>query len=170
LGGRQLSTAITLFLGAIGLASADSSNHPPVRRDGIHFQRLRYLDLSLAAYTGEDVVIRYDPRDMAEIRVYHLNTFICQAVCQELADQTISLQEIIRARNRRRCDLNGTEWTEQTILKTARLFDIAMPSANEAWAVGESGAVLEWTNGIWDWWDDDYWPPLNPIFTPRCLR
>ena len=79
-----------------------------VRRDGIHFQRLRYLDLSLAAYIGEDVVIRYDPRDMAEIRVYHNGTFLCRAVCQELADQTISLQEIIRARNRRRRELRGT--------------------------------------------------------------
>lgn len=79
-----------------------------VHRDGIHFQRLRYMDLALAAYIGEDVIIRYDPRDMAEIRVYHRNAFLCRAVCQELADQTISLQEIIRARNRRRKALRGT--------------------------------------------------------------
>lgn len=79
-----------------------------VRRDGIHFQRLRYMDLSLAAYIGEDVVIRYDPRDMAEIRVYHENLFLCHAVCQELADQTITLQEIMRARNLRRRALRGT--------------------------------------------------------------
>ena len=32
-----------------------------VRRDGIHFQGLRYLSLILAAYVGEDVTIRYDP-------------------------------------------------------------------------------------------------------------
>ena len=73
-----------------------------VRRDGIHFQNLRYLDPVLATYVGEDVVIRYDPRDMAEIRVYHQEQFLCRAVCQELAGQTISLKEIIRARNRRR--------------------------------------------------------------------
>jgi putative transposase len=76
-----------------------------VRRDGIHFQSLRYLDPVLAAYVGEDVVIRYDPRDMAEIRVYHNNTFLCRAVCQELAGQTVSLKDIIRARNRRRREL-----------------------------------------------------------------
>jgi putative transposase len=35
-----------------------------VRRDGIHFQGLRYLSLILAASVGEDVTIRYDPRDM----------------------------------------------------------------------------------------------------------
>ena len=37
-----------------------------VRRDGIHFQGFRYLSLTLAAYVGENVTIRYDPRDMAE--------------------------------------------------------------------------------------------------------
>ena len=42
-----------------------------VRPDGIHFQGLRYLDLTLAAYVGESVIIRYDPRDMAEIRLFH---------------------------------------------------------------------------------------------------
>ena len=89
-----------------------------VRRDGIHFQRLRYLDLSLAAYIGEDVVIRYDPRDMAEIRVYYNNAFLCRAVCQELADQTISLQEIIRARNRRRRALRGTIKERSTLIQT----------------------------------------------------
>jgi hypothetical protein len=33
---------------------------------GIHFQGFRYLDTTLAAYVGEDVIIGYDPRDMAE--------------------------------------------------------------------------------------------------------
>jgi len=37
-----------------------------VRRDGIHFQGLRYMDTTLAAYVGEPVTIRYDPRDVAE--------------------------------------------------------------------------------------------------------
>jgi putative transposase len=73
-----------------------------VQQDGIHFQGLRYLDLTLAAYVGEAVVIRYDPADLAEIRVYHGNQFLCRAVCQELADQTISLKEIVHARTQRR--------------------------------------------------------------------
>src|SRR5260370_31099694 len=38
-----------------------------VRRDGIHFQSLRYLSLTLAAYVGEEVTIRFDPRDLGEI-------------------------------------------------------------------------------------------------------
>lgn len=76
-----------------------------VRRDGIHFQGYCYIDLTLAAYVGEDVVIRYDPRDMAEIRVYYQNKYLCRAVCQELAGQTISLKEIIQARNHQRKEL-----------------------------------------------------------------
>jgi putative transposase len=68
-----------------------------VHQDGIHFRGLRYLDLTLAAYIGEEVVIRYDPLGMAEIRVFYQNTFVCRAICQELAGQTISLKEIVQA-------------------------------------------------------------------------
>jgi putative transposase len=79
-----------------------------VRPDGIHFQGLRYLDLTLAAYVGESVIIRYDPRDMAEIRIFHHNRFLCRAICAELAGETISLREIIQTRNRRRRELRET--------------------------------------------------------------
>jgi putative transposase len=74
-------------------------------QDGIRFQALRYIDATLAAYVGEAVTIRYDPRDMAEIRVYHKNRFLCRAVCQELAGETVSLKDITRARNRRKREL-----------------------------------------------------------------
>jgi putative transposase len=76
-----------------------------VHRDGIRFQGLRYLDLTLAAYISETVTIRYDPRDMAEIRVFHNDRFLCRAICQELAGEEISLKEIIRARSNRRREL-----------------------------------------------------------------
>jgi putative transposase len=76
-----------------------------VRRDGIRFSGLRYIDLTLSAYVGEEVVIRYDPRDMAEIRVFHKDRFICRAVCQELAGETVPLREIVNARTRRRREL-----------------------------------------------------------------
>ena len=54
-----------------------------VRRDGVHFQGLRYIDPTLAAYVGEPVTIRYDPRDIAEIRVFHRNRFLCRAINPE---------------------------------------------------------------------------------------
>ncbi len=76
-----------------------------VHQDGIRFQALRYIDPTLAAYVGEAVTIRYDPRDMAEIRVYHQDCFLCRAVCQELAGETVSLKDIARARNRRKREL-----------------------------------------------------------------
>ena len=73
-----------------------------VQQDGIRFRGLRYLDLTLGGYVGEDVTIRYDPRDMAEIRVYHQDRFLCRAICQEIAGQTISLKDIIAARTGQR--------------------------------------------------------------------
>ena len=73
-----------------------------VRRDGIRFLSLPYIDTTLAAFVGEWVNIRYDPRDLAEIRVFHHDRFLCRAVCQELAGETVTLKDIIKARNERR--------------------------------------------------------------------
>lgn len=73
-----------------------------VRRDGIHFQSLRYTDPTLAAYVGEAVTIRYDPRDITEIRVFHRDRFLCRAVSPDHADRTISLKDIEQARTARR--------------------------------------------------------------------
>ena len=78
-----------------------------VRVDGIYFQGLRYFSTTLAAYIGETVTLRFDPRDMAEIRVFHGDRFLCRAICAELAGATVPLREILRARNRRRRELRG---------------------------------------------------------------
>ncbi len=86
-----------------------------VQQDGIHFQGLRYLDLTLAAYVGEPVVIRYDPKDLAELRVYYQDRFLCRAVCQELAGATIGLKEIVQARTARRRQVRDG-LTERTTL------------------------------------------------------
>jgi putative transposase len=69
-----------------------------VRRDGIRFQGLRYIDPTLAAYVGEAVTIRYDPRDLSEIRVFHQNRFLCRAVSHEHAGRNVSLKDIETAR------------------------------------------------------------------------
>ena len=79
-----------------------------VSRDGIRFLGMRYIDTTLAAYVGEDVVLRYDPRDVAEVRVFHQDRFLCRAVCQELAGATVTFREIATARNRRRRELRQT--------------------------------------------------------------
>lgn len=73
-----------------------------VHADGIRFQNLRYVDTILAAYVGESVTLRYDPRDMAEVRVFYQERFVCRAICPELAGVTVPLREILRARNQRR--------------------------------------------------------------------
>ena len=79
-----------------------------VHRDGIRFSGLRYIDATLAAYVGEEVLLRYDPRDITEVRVFHEGRFVCRAVCQELAGETVPLREVIRARERRRRELRRT--------------------------------------------------------------
>jgi putative transposase len=84
---------------------------PKMRRvhpDGIRFLGFRYIDPTLAAYVGEDVLLRYDPRDMAEVRLFYKDRYLCRAVCQELAGETVSFREIASARNRRRRELRQT--------------------------------------------------------------
>jgi putative transposase len=73
-----------------------------VQQDGIHFHGQRYFDLTLAAYVGEDVIIRYDPRDLAVIRVFYQERFLCRAVCHELAGTQVSLKEVIQVRREQR--------------------------------------------------------------------
>lgn len=89
-----------------------------VHPDGIRFQGQRYLDLTLSAYVGEEVTVRYDPRDLAEIRVFHQERFLCRAVCQELAGLTLSLKEIVQARNRRRRELRGVLSEHREVVDT----------------------------------------------------
>ena len=52
------------------------------------------MDPTLAAYVKEAVTIRYDPRDVAEIRVFHRNRFLCRAVSPEHSGQAITLKDI----------------------------------------------------------------------------
>jgi putative transposase len=70
-------------------------------RDGIPLQGLRYVSGTLAPYVGESVVIRYDPRDISEIRVFHHDEFVCKAVDPALENAAVSLKEIQAARRAR---------------------------------------------------------------------
>jgi putative transposase len=71
-----------------------------VRRDGIRFQGLRYSHATLAAYVGDAVTIRYDPRDLSEIRVFHHEQFLYRAVSEAHAGEVVTLKDIQAARRR----------------------------------------------------------------------
>ena len=70
-----------------------------MQRDGIHCHGLRYFSITLAPYVGEPVTVRYDPRDLAEIRVYHRDKFLCRAVSPDIASVTVTMQDLQAARN-----------------------------------------------------------------------
>ena len=71
-----------------------------IQRDGIRFQAFRYISPTLAGFVGESVTIKYDPLDLAEIRVYYQDSFLCKAVCQDIAELVVSLKEIQKARKK----------------------------------------------------------------------
>jgi putative transposase len=76
-----------------------------VQRDGIHFQGQRYLAPTLAPFVGRSVTIRYDPRDLSEIRVYDHDTYLCVAIDEAHPNQRFSLRDIETARRARRRQL-----------------------------------------------------------------
>lgn len=103
-----------------------------IRRDGIWFQNLRYIDTTLAAYIGERVTVRYDPRDITEIRVYHRDQFLCRAVCQELAGETVSLKDIIQARRRRKRELHQQIDQRQSLIDQLLVSSVSAVPPQEA--------------------------------------
>lgn len=76
-----------------------------VQRDGIHFQGQRYLAPTLAPFVGHSVTIRYDPRDISEIRVYDKDTFVCVAIDEFHPNLRLSLRDVETARRARRREL-----------------------------------------------------------------
>ncbi|MEV8252368.1 Mu transposase C-terminal domain-containing protein [Rhodoglobus sp. NPDC076762] len=76
-----------------------------VQRDGIHFQGQRYLSPTLASFVGRTITIRYDPRDISEIRVYDRDIFVCTAIDEAHPNLRLSLRDIETARRARRKQL-----------------------------------------------------------------
>lgn len=70
-----------------------------VHPDGIRYEGLRYVDTILAAYVGESVTLWHDPRDMAEICVFHKERFICRAICPELEGATVLQGNLARQKS-----------------------------------------------------------------------
>ena len=96
-----------------------------IHADGVRFQGMRYIDPTLAAYVGESVVLRYDPRDMAEVRLFHRGKFLCRAICPELAGQTVALRDIRLAREQRRRDLRTTLRERRETVESGGLCEVA---------------------------------------------
>lgn len=88
-----------------------------VHPDGIHFLGLRYTDPLLADYVGEDVVVRYDPRDLGEIRVFHGEQRLCRAVCGEIASCAVTFQDIRKAREARRREVKAMVHSRRAVVE-----------------------------------------------------
>lgn len=78
-----------------------------VQRDGVHFLGQRYLAPTLASFVGHPVTVRYDPRDVSEIRIFDHDTFICVAVDEDHPNLRPSLHDIDTARRARRPQLRA---------------------------------------------------------------
>lgn len=69
-----------------------------IQRGGyLQFENLMYRGELLAGYAGESVVLRYDPRDITTVLVYHQKgnkeEFLARAFAQDLETEQLSLDE-----------------------------------------------------------------------------
>jgi putative transposase len=55
---------------------------------------------------------------MGEIRVFYKDRFLCRAISAELAEETIPLRAVIRARNQRRKELRSILHDRQKMVQT----------------------------------------------------
>lgn len=106
-----------------------------VHSDGIHFQGLRYIDTNLAAYVGESVIIRYDPRDIVEIRVFYQDKYLCTAISPEISDYTVDLKDIVSARSKIRKNLkkqldSGKTVAEEIALSKQKVLEEKLNKSN----------------------------------------
>lgn len=62
---------------------------------------IRYTNPNLVAYVGEYVLIRYNPADLVEIRIYYENKYLCNGISPELSNYSVDLNELVSARNKR---------------------------------------------------------------------
>lgn len=112
-----------------------------VQQDGIAFEGHRYVHPTLAAYVGEAVVIRYDPADMAEIRVYFQRRFLCRAICTELSEMVVSRAEIVAARRSRRARERGQVRERKAVVRQFRSKDPMEWEGLAEEGEGEAGMV-----------------------------
>lgn len=73
-----------------------------VRRDGISFMGMRFMSPTLAGFVGKTVTVRYDPRDLSDIRVFHGDAFVCRAVSTDRFGAAVTLKDIQAARRAHR--------------------------------------------------------------------
>jgi putative transposase len=118
-----------------------------VRPDGIHFHRLRYLSPVLAAYVGESITVRYDPRDVGEVRVFYRDKFLCRAISAELTGAVVPLREIVRSRNQRKNELRNILKNRQqavdALLDLKRGHVVKEPDANSTVAIQPAAPKLK---------------------------
>jgi putative transposase len=89
-----------------------------VRRDGINFHGSCYESLTLAAYVGEEVTIRFDPRDMGRNTCPSSVPPPLPGHLQGVGGETIPLRDIIRVRNRHRKELRPILHDRQKLVDT----------------------------------------------------
>lgn len=88
-----------------------------IRRDGIHFHKIRYWDSVLSPWAGrlkESLWVKYDPRNLSRLYVRDPNGKHWPVPYADLRQPPIALWELLEAR-KRICQSGVSEPTERTL-------------------------------------------------------
>jgi putative transposase len=147
-----------------------------VQQEGIRFQGHWYMDVKLAGYVRSTVRIYYDPADLRMITVYSPDgitggQFLCQACCQDIEEQKISLKEVVSARTQRRRELQThlrerKRAARQVQSQSSRKALTREPSSAKASASGSSGVK----SSVSGEFSDESQSPVPPRSRFKSLR
>jgi putative transposase len=112
--------------------------HRKLRPDGIHLHGIPYWSNVLTADVGrvdQDVMIKYDPRDVSRIFVQRPSGHFIEARTRNLAFPSLTLREWTVAQHRRRASGRAERDTDQlhrTALAQRRIIDEAIRKTAQA--------------------------------------
>jgi putative transposase len=120
------------------------------RRGYIQFASLSYQGEHLAAYAGESVVIKYNPRDITTVLVYQIrNTreeFVARAHAQGWETESLSYREAQAISQRRR--KAGKAVDNRTMLEEVRDRDVAIKTLKRRKRKKQSEEAIGGVNGV----------------------
>ena len=71
-----------------------------VNKDGVHFERVRFIAPELNGLVGERIQVRYTPHDLRQVEIFRSNVWLCTAYPQD----TLTAEQRAAVLERRRAD------------------------------------------------------------------
>jgi putative transposase len=100
-----------------------------INKDGVHFQRVRFIAPELNGLVGERVQVRYTPHDLRQVEIFRGDTWLCTAYPQD--ELTAEQRAAVLARRHADAAELGRRQRRATRRARARLAPLTAPGPGE---------------------------------------